>query len=150
MKEQIIRIGEYKWKIPIDSSKKMKVPAYIYATNDMIETISKDRSLIQLINVTSLPGIQGHALVMPDVHEGYGFPIGAVAATDLNDGVISPGGIGYDINCGIRLLTTDIDKNYIKNHIKKISSEIYNSVPSGVGKSGLIKLKIKDLDSVLN
>ncbi|MCX7737013.1 MAG: RtcB family protein [Candidatus Kapabacteria bacterium] len=150
MKEKLIKIEDYKWKIPAETSKKMKVPAYIFATNDMIDSISKDRSILQLMNVTSLPGIQSHALVMPDVHEGYGFPIGAVAATDLNDGVISPGGIGYDINCGIRLLTTDINKNDIKNYIKKISTEIFNSVPSGVGKSGLMKLSIKELDKVLD
>lgn len=150
MKEKLIKIEEFKWKIPQTTSNKMKVPAYIFATNDMIETISKDRSLLQLMNVTSLPGIQSHALVMPDVHEGYGFPIGTVAATDLNEGVISPGGIGYDINCGIRLLTTDINKNDIKNYLKKIASEIYNSVPSGVGKSGLMKLSIKELDRVLD
>jgi len=150
MIEKLIKIEEVKWKISKETSKKMKVPAYIFATRDMIETISKDRSILQLMNVTSLPGIQSHALVMPDVHEGYGFPIGAVAATDLEEGVISPGGIGYDINCGIRLLTTDINKNDIKNYIKKISSEIYNAVPSGVGKSGLIKLSIKELDHVLD
>lgn len=150
MKEKLIKIEEYKWKIPTEASRKMKVPAYIYATSEMIDSISKDRSIAQLINVTSLPGIQSHALVMPDVHEGYGFPIGAIAATDFNNGVISPGGIGYDINCGIRLITTDINKDEIKNFLKKISTEIFNSVPSGVGKSGLIKLNVKELDRVLN
>lgn len=150
MQNKLKKIDDFKWEIPSGTNKKMRVPAYIFATEEMINIISNDRSIQQLINVTTLPGIQSHALVMPDVHEGYGFPIGAVAATDINEGVISPGGIGYDINCGIRLLTTDLKKEDIKNYIKKISTEIYNAVPSGVGKSGPMKLSIKELDKVLD
>src|SRR5688572_23103548 len=100
IKEYLLEISPYIWEIPANYNSEMRVPARIFATKKMIDDIVKDKSLEQLINVASLPGIQLAALVMPDVHEGYGFPIGGIAATLYPDGVISPGGIGYDINCG--------------------------------------------------
>ena len=92
------------WEIPKTFRPDMRVPARVYASRKMLEEISQDQSLTQLVNVTTLPGIVGCALAMPDVHEGYGFPVGGVAAFDTAKGIISPGGIGYDINCGVRLL----------------------------------------------
>src|SRR3989344_718464 len=99
-KESIVKITDYLWEIPMTFRSDMRVPARIYASEKMLNEIIKDRSLSQLINVATLPGIRKAAMVMPDVHEGYGFPIGGVAAINQKEGVISPGGIGYDINCG--------------------------------------------------
>jgi len=127
----------------------MRVPARIYATAEMLETIIQDRSLHQLANVATLPGIQKAALVMPDVHEGYGFPIGGVAATSYPDGIISPGGIGYDINCGVRLLKSQHTADELSKYIEPLSKEIFRQVPSGVGRSGFLKLSNKELDTVL-
>ncbi|MFH1052231.1 MAG: RtcB family protein [bacterium] len=148
MLENLKEIKPDIWEIP--KSEKMRVPARLYVSGDMLEQVLKDRSLWQLRNVATLPGIQKYSLAMPDIHEGYGFPIGGVAATNLNDGVISPGGIGYDINCGIRILKTKFSIDDIKGKINFLSKEIYNEVPSGVGKGGKVKLSFSDLDKVLN
>lgn len=147
MKENIEQITPYLWEI--EKQGEMRVPARFYATENMIGQIEKDKSLWQLRNVATLPGIQKYSLVMPDVHEGYGFPIGGVAATDLSEGVISPGGIGYDINCGIRVLKSKFNVEAIKSKINLLSKEIYNTVPSGVGRGGNIKLGTREIDNVL-
>jgi tRNA-splicing ligase RtcB len=144
------KISDLLWEIPSDYREGMKSAARIFATEQMLEQALKDRSVNQLVNVTFLPGLQGMPVVMPDIHEGYGFPIGAVAATDLNDGVISPGGIGYDINCGVRLLKSGMFFDDIKKRLESIASEIYSMVPSGVGKKGNIKLNDTELNKVLN
>jgi tRNA-splicing ligase RtcB len=143
------KIHDWLWEIPRSHRKDMRVPARIYASEKMLEKILQDKSAEQLINVTTLPGIQKYALAMPDAHEGYGFPIGGVAAFDLEQGIISPGGIGYDINCGIRLLRSELDFKDIKPYIENLSAVIYGEVPSGVGKGGALKLKIQELDKVL-
>lgn len=127
----------------------MRVPAHVYALPEIIESMSDDRSFQQLVNVTTLPGIQKAAIVMPDIHEGYGFPIGGIAATLYPDGVISPGGIGYDINCGVRLLVSNLEYDDIKDRAEQIAIELYNKIPSGVGKGGEIKLTEKEMDEVL-
>ncbi len=147
---EFIKLSDVLWEIPVDFRKGMKVSARIFATEEMLVQALKDRGVNQLINVTFLPGIQETPVVMPDIHEGYGFPIGAVAATDLNNGVISPGGIGYDINCGVRLLKSNFTLEEIKSKIESIASEIYSLVPSGVGKSGNTKLNDNELNKVLN
>lgn len=144
------KIDEYIWEISSSEVSHMNVPAQIFASESMLPSIKSDKALKQLSNVASLPGIQTKALVMPDVHEGYGFPIGAVAAIDAENGIISPGGIGYDINCGVRLLKSDLLYDDIKPIINNLSKEIYKAVPSGVGISGKIKLNSKELDKVLN
>jgi tRNA-splicing ligase RtcB (3'-phosphate/5'-hydroxy nucleic acid ligase) len=149
IKEELIKITDVIWEIPVSYRSDMKVPARIFATKEMIENILDDRSLYQLVNVSTLPGIQKNAIVMPDVHEGYGFPIGGVAATSYPDGVISPGGIGYDINCGVRLLKSNLEYKVAGKFIDKLTNEIYNNVPSGVGKSGSITLGSKDLNNLL-
>lgn len=127
----------------------MQVPAYVYCKEEMLEAILKDRSLDQLMNVACIPGIVKAAIVMPDAHEGYGFPIGGVAATHWPEGIISPGGIGYDINCGVRLLLTPLDYEDIVNKLEDFSKELYITIPSGTGKGGEIKLSDDELDEVL-
>lgn len=141
--------SEVLWEIPKSFRSDMQVPARIYATSEMLEEIGRDRSLEQLVNVASLPGIQKAALVMPDVHEGYGFPIGAVAATAFPDGAISPGGIGYDINCGVRLLTTKLTFNQIQSYTAILAKEIYKAVPAGIGQSGYLRLNAQEFTEIL-
>lgn len=148
-KEQLIQLSEVLWVIPRDTHKGMLVPARIFALEEMLDAMLEDRSLQQLINVAGLPGIQEAALVMPDAHEGYGFPIGGVAATSFPDGVISPGGIGYDINCGVRLLVTGLTSEEVKDKMPELSEELYNEIPSGPGKGGQVKLSADEMDKVL-
>lgn len=148
-KKDIKKINDYLWEIPQSFRNDMLVPARFYASEKMLDEIFKDRSLDQLINVAALPGIHGFALAMPDMHEGYGFPIGGVAAMDYENGVISPGGIGYDINCGVRLLVSDKNFNEIKNHIENLSQMLYREIPSGVGRGGKLRLNNQELNEVL-
>lgn len=148
-KSQLQKKSDFLWEIPMTTREDMRVPAYVYALPEIIESMSDDRSLQQLVNVTTLPGIQKAAIVMPDIHEGYGFPIGGIAATLYPDGVISPGGIGYDINCGVRLLVSDLEYDDIKDKAEQIAIELYNKIPSGVGKGGEIKLTREEMDEVL-
>lgn len=148
IKDILHKISDVQWEIPKGYRNDMLVPARIYASEEMLESISADNSIKQLVNVASLPGIQTAAMVMPDAHEGYGFPIGGVAATRYPDGVISPGGIGYDINCGVRLLKSNQTVKELYQYMMPLSKEIYRQVPSGVGKSGSIKLNNKELDRV--
>jgi tRNA-splicing ligase RtcB (3'-phosphate/5'-hydroxy nucleic acid ligase) len=148
-KQDFIKIKENLWEIPKSFRKEMNVPARLYASDRMLDNILKDRSINQLINITSLPGIESYSIGMPDTHEGYGFPIGGVAAFNEKNGIISPGGIGYDINCGVRLLRTSIKINELKKFIEDIGQEFFRAVPCGVGKSGYFHFKAKDLDKIL-
>lgn len=141
--------SDFLWEIPMTTRADMRVPAYVYALPEIMESMTDDRSLQQLVNVTTLPGIQKAAIVMPDVHEGYGFPIGGIAATRYPDGVISPGGIGYDINCGVRLLVSNLEYDDIKDKAEQIAVALYDKIPSGVGKGGEIKLSAEEMDEVL-
>ncbi len=127
----------------------MLVPARIYADMEMLKEIGEDRSLDQLVNVATLKGIQKYAIAMPDIHEGYGFPIGGVVAVDFETGVISPGGIGYDINCGVRLLVSPLLHNEIEPHLVNLANQIMRDVPSGVGRGGDIKLSDEQMNKVL-
>ncbi len=148
--QDMVKINDYLWEIPQTFRTDMRVPARIYMTENMIDDIKDDRSLLQLVNVATLPGIAKFALAMPDVHQGYGFPIGGVAATIIDEGgVISPGGIGYDINCGIRLLAANRDEKDIKPQLEKLATALFHAVPSGVGKGGKLKLDYSELDRVL-
>src|SRR5688572_15811416 len=124
------KIHDWLWEIPKSYRGDMRVPARVYASETMIEAIRNDRSLDQLMNVATLPGIQRYALAMPDVHEGYGFPIGGVAAFDAEHGVISPGGIGYDINCGVRLLRSEKTVDEIRPHLEKLAHALAREIPS--------------------
>lgn len=148
-KNNLIKIQDYLWEIPKSFRADMRVASRVYASEKMLEEIFRDRSLDQLINVATLPGIQNFAIAMPDIHEGYGFPIGGVAAFDAEEGVISPGGIGYDINCDVRLLRSEKTFDEIKPYLAKLGSALYKEIPSGVGKSGRLNLKGKDFDAVL-
>jgi tRNA-splicing ligase RtcB len=129
----------------------MRVPARVFANDQMLESLFGDRSLDQLVNVATLPGIQKYAFAMPDIHQGYGFPIGGVAAMAIDEGgVISPGGIGYDINCGVRLLTAHIAAAELHPYLGELATKIFKRVPSGVGKGGKIDMSSQELDVVLH
>ncbi|MCL4406017.1 MAG: RtcB family protein [Patescibacteria group bacterium] len=143
------RINDWLWEIPKTYRSDMRVPARVYATEEMLDEIIGDRSLDQLVNVAGLPGIVDYAIAMPDIHEGYGFPVGGVAAFDLKEGIISPGGIGYDINCGVRLLRSNIDVSAIRSVIPELGRALYREIPSGVGQAGRLKLTDTELDEVL-
>jgi tRNA-splicing ligase RtcB len=144
------QIDEYRWEIPRDYKSGMRVPGMIYADAPMLETIMQDQAVEQVANVATLPGITGKSLAMPDIHWGYGFPIGGVAAMRLEDGVVSPGGVGYDINCGVRLLKTGLREEEIKPKIKELANDLYNNIPSGLGSEGRIRLNEKAINEVLN
>jgi tRNA-splicing ligase RtcB (3'-phosphate/5'-hydroxy nucleic acid ligase) len=137
------------WEIP--KSGEMRVPGRIYISQKMAEkSLQNDQALQQVINVAHLPGIQKYSLAMPDIHWGYGFPIGGVAATDLDDGVISPGGVGYDINCGVRLATTFLEHDFVKDKIESLISNLFQNIPTGVGSHGAIKkISSKEMKQVL-
>ena len=141
------RIGENIWEVPKQGE--MKVPALIYASERLLADVKRDVTLEQARNVACLPGIQRMSYVMPDAHQGYGFPIGGVAAFDLEDGIISPGGVGYDINCGVRLLRTDYREGEVTAKRKELLSEIFKEVPAGVGKGGVTKLSRSVLKEIL-
>jgi tRNA-splicing ligase RtcB (3'-phosphate/5'-hydroxy nucleic acid ligase) len=143
------KLSDVLWELPSTYRGDMRVPARVYATEKMLKDMFRDRSLQQLVNVASLPGIVGHALVMPDAHEGYGFPIGGVAATEFADGIIFPGGIGYDINCGVRLLKSQITSAEVEPHLERLGQQLYRDVPSGVGRGGALKLNGRDFDDLL-
>lgn len=149
IKKHLIKIKEYLWEIPQNFRSDMRVPARLYASEKILEDVFRDRSLWQLVNMTTLPGIVKYALAMPDIHEGYGFVIGGVAATKYPEGAISPGGIGYDQNCGCRLLLSDFLEKDIKDYLEKLATEIQAQVPSGLGRGHKLKLSISDLDRIL-
>ena len=133
------KIDDYRWEIPRNYKAGMRVPGLIYADENMLETIRDDRAPEQVANVAFLPGIVERSLAMPDIHLGYGFAIGGVAATRIEDGVVSPGGVGYDINCGVRLLRTNLTEKEVKPKIKELINELFNNVPSGLGSEGKIR-----------
>jgi len=128
----------------------MRVPARVFASEKLLEKIKEDKSIDQTINVATLPGIQKWSIAMPDIHEGYGFPIGGVAAFDKDEGVISPGGIGYDINCGVRLLKSAATLDQLKPNLIKLADELFENIPSGVGRGGKIRLSDAELDEILS
>ena len=142
-------ISPYLWEIPKGYRPDMRVAARIYAGRQLLEQALTDRSVEQLINATTLPGIVGHAIAMPDVHQGYGFPVGGVAATALPDGVISPGAIGYDINCGVRLLASQLTAAEVEPFLNDLATVLYRTCPSGVGAGGDIRLSEGEMDAVL-
>ncbi len=149
-KEDLIKVDENIYEIPQSYRSDMRVPARLFADEKILEEVFDDRSLEQLVNVATLPGIVQHAYAMPDIHEGYGFPIGGVAGTAIaHNGVISPGGIGYDINCGVRLLASTMSTADIQPYLASLATALFHAVPSGVGQGGKLKLKIPELNKVL-
>ncbi len=143
---ELKKINEFSWEIPKHDD--MNVPAIIYASDKLLQGVKQDRTLQQAKNVACLRGIQRRAFVMPDAHQGYGFPIGGVAAFDLDEGIISPGGVGYDINCGVRLLRTDFTEEQVLKERTQLLLEIFKEVPAGVGKGGTIRLSKRVLEEV--
>ncbi len=143
------RITPYIHEIPKSHRHDMRVPARFYADGELLEMALDDKSLDQLVNTATLPGIVKYALAMPDIHQGYGFPIGGVIATALPDGVISPGGVGYDINCGVRLLATHLDFADVQPHLNELASALQANCPSGVGRGGDIRLNSRELDKLV-
>lgn len=148
-KSDLKKISDFIYEIPNSYRTDMRVPARIFANEKILEKIFKDRTLWQLVNVTTLLGIQKQALVMPDAHEGYGFPIGGVAAISIEEGVISPGGIGYDINCGVRLLRSEIKWQEAEKFLSDLATQIQRDVPSGLGRGHKKRLSTKELDKIL-
>lgn len=146
---QLKKLNNYTYEIPQSYRFDMRVPARLFASEKLLAEIKDDKSLDQLINVAAIPGIFKYALAMPDIHQGYGFPVGGVAATMLPDGLISPGGIGYDINCGVRLLRSALSFEQIKPHLQDLARQLQKDVPSGVGEGGKIKLSSQEMDEVL-
>ncbi len=149
-KKDFNKINDNLWEIPKSFRPDMKVSGRIYASEKMLEQALKDRSIEQLVNTATLPGIQKFALAMPDIHEGYGFPIGGVCGISANDGVISPGGVGYDINCGVRLLRSSLTFKEIKPYLESLINQIQRDVPSGLGRAGRMNLDNGELDLILN
>ncbi len=146
---QLVKIDNYRWQIPQTYKPGMRVPGLVYAGEAMLQSIRQEQALEQVANVASLPGIVGYSLAMPDIHWGYGFPIGGVAAMDIETGVISPGGVGYDINCGVRLLRTDLREAEVRPKIKQLIDELFANVPSGLGSEGKIKVSRKEMDQLM-
>jgi tRNA-splicing ligase RtcB (3'-phosphate/5'-hydroxy nucleic acid ligase) len=146
---ELRRVAEVVWEIPADARPDMRVPARIFADSELLEAIRGDRSLEQLQNVATLPGVVCAALAMPDVHQGYGFPVGGVAATELPNGVVSPGGVGYDINCGVRLLALPLDVEELGSRREPLVHEISRSVPAGGARESGLALTAGGLDAIL-
>jgi tRNA-splicing ligase RtcB (3'-phosphate/5'-hydroxy nucleic acid ligase) len=140
MAERLRKIDDLRWEIPQTYKPGMRVPGLIYASEDLIKEIEKDQSFEQVANTACLPGIVRAAIAMPDMHFGYGFPIGGVVATDAEEGVISPGGVGFDINCGVRLALTNLRREEITSRMHTIVNSLYQEVPTGVGSEGIFRL----------
>ncbi len=148
-KSDLVQIEPYLYEIPKTYRADMRVPARLYADAVLLEKSLQDRSLEQLVNTATLPGIVKWALAMPDIHQGYGFPIGGVVATRLPHGVISPGGVGYDINCGVRLLASHLDEEEVRPYVEDLATALYHNVPSGVGVKGFVRLSDRELDRLM-
>jgi len=144
---ELKKLDKYRWTLP--QKGKMRVPGIIYSSEKLLRDLTTDESSQQVINVAQLPGIVKYSLAMPDVHWGYGFPIGGVAAFEEDEGIVSPGGVGYDINCGVRLLTTGLRSEDIGDRIKELTRTLFRDIPSGVGSMGKIKLSKKEIRQVL-
>jgi len=149
-KSDLVRISEYVWEVPKSFRADMKVPARIYASEELLELAFRDKTLEQLVNTAAMPGAVKWVLVMPDAHQGYGLPIGGVVATRYPDGVISPGAVGYDINCGVRLMASELIADEVKGEIDNLISALFRNIPSGVGEGGgTRKVSGREMDQVL-
>ena len=147
---QLKKLDDYRYLVPRDTRSGMLTDALIYTDERLLQDLLKDLSVEQAINVAMLPGIVGRSLAMPDIHQGYGFPIGGVAATDPHhDGVVSPGGVGFDINCGVRLLASSLLRGEVTPRLRELVNQLFRDIPSGAGQSGNIRISYSDLDGVL-
>ena len=147
--QDLKRISPYLYEIPREHRHDMRVPARFYADAELLQQALGDKSLDQLVNSATLPGIVAYALAMPDIHQGYGFPIGGVVATETPDGVISPGGVGYDINCGVRLLGTRLTRDEIAPYLDQLATQLQRDCPHGVGRGGEFELSRKEMEEVV-
>jgi tRNA-splicing ligase RtcB len=145
----LVRVDEFTYRIDPAEQPGMRVPGILFSDEALLANVAGDPSLAQLANVATLPGIERNALAMPDIHFGYGFPVGGVAAFDLEEGVVSPGGIGYDINCGVRLLTTNLTAEQVRPRLSELIDRLYREVPSGVGSKGGTHLTPSEVDEVM-
>lgn len=143
------KVSEVEYEIPKGVKDGMRVPVKIYANKQLLQKMLEDRTLEQAVNVAHLPGVQKFSIVLPDGHEGYGFPIGGVAATSFEEGVVSPGGVGYDINCGVRLISTPLFGRDVHPKLRQLVHELFVQVPSGLGSRGQVRLSGGELDRVL-
>lgn len=143
------KIDDYRWELPRSYRPGMRVPGLIYANERMLRSMEEEQAIDQVANVATLPGIVGASLAMPDIHWGYGFPVGGVAAFDVEDGVISPGGIGFDINCGVRLIRTSLTEDDVRPRIEPLVDALFSTVPSGVGVGGRVRATMSEIDDVL-
>ena len=141
------QVSDTAWEIPRTGG--MLVPGLVFASGEMMEDIVRDQALRQVMNVAHLPGILFRSIGMPDIHWGYGFPIGGVAAMDVDEGVISPGGVGYDINCGVRLLRSNLEMATLRPRLPELVAALHREVPSGVGSTGTVRLTPPEMDKVL-
>jgi len=146
----LVQVDEFTYRIDPSEQPGMRVPGVLFSDSALLSSVEGDPSLAQLANVATLPGIQRHALAMPDIHFGYGFPVGGVAAFDLAEGVVSPGGIGYDINCGVRLVRTSLTVDEVRPRLSELIERLYREVPSGVGSHGGYPISRGDIDEVLS
>src|SRR5918912_4195696 len=146
---KVRKVNDFEFRIEKDPSKGMRVPVTIYATDNLVSKMVADRTVDQAANVSTLSGVRKHVVVLPDGHEGYGFPVGGVAATDMDEGVVSPGGVGYDINCGVRLIKTGLSTSDLRPHLKDLINELFRSIPTGVGSEGAFRLTTSELDELL-
>ena len=146
---ELVRLDETTWEIPLSERDDMRVPARVFADEEILAEIAGDKALEQLQNVATLPGVVGAAIAMPDIHQGYGFPVGGVAATELPDGVVSPGGVGYDINCGVRLLALPLSEPELGERRQALVHELSRTIPAGAGTGGGLRLDGPALDAVL-
>ncbi|MBI4180301.1 MAG: RtcB family protein [Chloroflexi bacterium] len=143
------KLDDYRWEILPSYKAGMRVPGLIFASEAMLSQIWEEKAVEQVGNVAFLPGIVGHSLAMPDIHWGYGFPIGGVAGVRVSDGVVSPGGVGFDINCGVRLLRTNLTEEDVRPKIEKLITELYVNIPSGIGSAGKLKVSEKELETIM-
>jgi tRNA-splicing ligase RtcB len=144
-KDFVRKVDENIYDVPMDFQEGMKVPGRIFVSQKLMDDLEVD-TLRQIANVATLPGIQKYSMAMPDAHFGYGFPIGGVAAFDAQDGVISPGGVGFDINCGVRIIRTDLEIGEVRPRIKELMNELFNAIPSGVGSKSRLRVSGSELD----
>src|SRR5438876_3846779 len=143
------RVDTNRWCIPKDYNAEMHVPGIVYADDELMVQIQEDNALQQVANVATLPGVVGYSLAMPDIHWGYGFPVGGVAATHADYGVVSPGGIGFDINCGVRLVASGLLLDQVRGKVDKLADELFNNLPSGVGGAGVRQLSAGEIRAVM-
>jgi tRNA-splicing ligase RtcB len=148
-RDMLQRIDECRWEIPVSHKPGMLVPARIYADEGLLDIVGEEQALEQAANVAMLPGIVWRSLAMPDIHWGYGFPIGGVAAMRVEDGVVSPGGVGFDINCGTRLLITNLTEADVRPRLKQLADQLFRDVPAGLGGRGPLSLTDAEIDEVM-